>query len=135
MRLLAIAFICLFAMAPYDQFATTLEGELLLRSAGSATLVLLCWELVSSRCFLMIAGCEAVAIGYNLAVALGYFVTDNAGAAVYANTMITLFIIQVLSVLMSKSVADSPRTDRSDSHSRALNRDPGLHRDRLEKPQ
>ena len=119
-KLLALAFVLVAALMPYELAASTLEGELLIRSAASLVLVLLCHRLVTNPCFIVIASCEAVAIAYNLAIALGYFFTDDQAAMVYALIVITT----------SGHVADT-RNDRSGTYSRTPSSDRGLHRQRL----
>lgn len=129
-KLLALAFVLVAALMPYELAASTLEGELLIRSAASLVLVLLCRSLLTKSCFIVIASCEAVAIAYNLAIALGYFFTDDQAAMVYAHVMLSMFCIQIIAITTSKHVAD-PRTDRSGTHSRTPSSDRGLHRQRL----
>jgi hypothetical protein len=111
LRGLAAMLVCAVALAPYEQIAQTLEQELVLRSAIGVLLAISIRRMLNNLAFLTITACEAAAIGYNLAIAFGYFVTDAAGADVYAHTMLALFVVQLAAILFGRR-----RERRSDSN-------------------
>ncbi len=107
MRWLPFFLVCLSYFAPVESLASTLEGELIIRSTWSLMLVLSLYFCISAKRLTMILCCEFWSVAYNLAIALGYFFTDKSLTALYEPLMLFLFSLEIFAVLPGRTRRDS----------------------------
>ena len=95
MRWLPFLLVVLNGIFPIEQLVSTLEWELVIRSAWGVLLCLVLYHRISAKRMAVVLCCEFWAIAYNLTIALGYFFTDKDLGAWYAGTMIILFCVEL----------------------------------------
>lgn len=107
MRWLPFLLVCLCAFAPVELLASTVWGELVIRSTWALMLCLALYFCLSAKTLSVILICESLSIAYNLAIALGYFFTDKDLAALYEPSMVFLFFIELYYTLPRRTQRDS----------------------------
>lgn len=107
MRWLPFLLVCLCAFAPVELLASTVWGELVIRSTWSLMLCLALYFCLSAKTLSVILICESLSIAYNLAIALGYYFADKDLSALYEPLMIFLFFIELYCTLPWRTRRDS----------------------------
>jgi len=107
MRFLPLLLVLICASVPVEELSSTLEQELVIRSVWSLLLGAALYSCISVRRLVVILCCEFFSIGYNLAIALGYYFTDSDLRAWYAPVMIALLCIEIVAVLPGRTRRDS----------------------------
>ncbi len=114
MRWLPFLLVCLCAFAPVELLASTVWGELVIRSTWALMLCLALYFCLSAKTLSVILICESLSIAYNLAIALGYYFADKDLSALYEPLMVFLFFIEAYCTMPWRTRRDS----RPDGNSR-----------------
>ena len=107
MRFLPLLLVLICAAVPIEELARTLEHELVIRSVWSLLLCAALYSCISTRRLVVILCCEFFSIGYNLALALGYYFTDKDLSALYEPVMVFLVGVEIIAVLPGRTRRDS----------------------------
>lgn len=81
----------------------TWQAELSVRSIMSAATVFIVLNLSMKPCALVVAGCEILALIYNVILTIGYSLDVPGIDAFYDVVMVTLFATEVLAILLGMS--------------------------------
>lgn len=74
------------------------QAELIIRSALSMALVLTSLSLTKKPCFIIIAGCEIIALVYNTVLAMAYSMSYPEADLAYSQIMDSLFTVEILAL-------------------------------------
>lgn len=74
------------------------QSELIIRSALSMALVLTSLSLTKKPCFIIIAGCEIIALVYNTVLAMAYSMSYPEADLAYSQIMDSLFTVEILAL-------------------------------------